>query len=308
MSSSSGTAVIICHGSYHTPEPYGPLTDALKAEGIDAYCPQLPTADLSKLNVGDVNNPDFDREPPPGGYPQGDEDVAAIAAVLNPLIEEGREVLLIGHSSGGWAATQVAKTELQAKDRKAKGKTGGIIGILYMGAFIIPVGQSVNSFFQQPNDGSFVTPEFMEFHVSTNYKRVHLCATKVLLEADTVCHGQKHGAAGLGTIVNAEEYLFEDIEPADAKKWAATLTASPILTTKLTTDAYASLPCAYLFLNKDKTLKVDYQQGMVDLQSKQTGAFEMYNTDAGHSPHLSKIPEVVEVVKDFVSKIAKRVD
>lgn len=86
MSSFKDVAVVICHGSYHTPGPYQPLVDALKAVGIDAYCPQLPTADLSKLNVGDVNNPDFDREPPPGGYPQGEEDTQVVLDVLNPLI------------------------------------------------------------------------------------------------------------------------------------------------------------------------------------------------------------------------------
>jgi alpha-beta hydrolase superfamily lysophospholipase len=54
MPSSSNLAVIVCHGLYHSPAPYMPLVDALKAEGIDAYCPQLPTSDLTKLNVGDT--------------------------------------------------------------------------------------------------------------------------------------------------------------------------------------------------------------------------------------------------------------
>ena len=86
--------------------------------------------------------------------------------VLKPLIQdEGKHVLIIGHSSGGWAATQAAQPELQAKARKANGQSGGIIGLLYMGAFIIPVGESVNSFFQ-PKDGPAVVPPFMQFHVS----------------------------------------------------------------------------------------------------------------------------------------------
>lgn len=78
----TGFTVVVCHGSYHTPAPYGPLIEALKARGIDAYCPQLPTADLAKLNVGDVNNPDFDLEPPVGGYPQGEEDTQVVLETL----------------------------------------------------------------------------------------------------------------------------------------------------------------------------------------------------------------------------------
>jgi hypothetical protein len=70
MAPTSDLAVVICHGSCHSPAPYLPLVEALKAKGIDAVCPQLPTADLTKLNVGDLANPDFDRGPPAGGYPK----------------------------------------------------------------------------------------------------------------------------------------------------------------------------------------------------------------------------------------------
>lgn len=163
--SSSNLAVVICHGSYHSTAPYMPLVEALKAKGIEAYCPQLPTADLAKLNVGDISKPDFDREPPSGGYPQGEADTEVILNVLRPVVDRGKEILIIAHSSGGWVATEAARPELQAKSRKDKGLTGGIIGILFMGAFIIPVGESIHSFFQ-PKDGPFHTPPFMRFHVS----------------------------------------------------------------------------------------------------------------------------------------------
>lgn len=161
--STSNLAIVLCHGSYHTPAPYTPLLDSFKSRGIDAYCPQLPTADLSKLDVGDVNNPDFDRAPPTGGYPQGEADVQVVLEVLKPLVEQGKDVLLLAHSAGGWVATEAAQPELQAKNRAAS--SGGIIGIFYMGAFVIPVGESVNTFFQ-PKDGNFVVPPFMTFHVS----------------------------------------------------------------------------------------------------------------------------------------------
>ncbi|KAK8103315.1 alpha/beta-hydrolase [Apiospora sp. TS-2023a] len=277
MNTPNDLAVVICHGSYHSPKPYGPLVDALKAAGIDAYCPQLPTSDLSKLNVGDVNKPDLDREPPAGGYPQGDEDVEVIHGVLEPVIcTEGKKVLLIGHSSGGWVATQAARPDLQFKNRREKGQSGGIIGILYMGAFVIPVGESIDSFFQ-PKDGPPTVPPFMEFH--------------------------KHGAAGLGTMLKPEHFLFNGLPNEEAQKWAATLTASPILTTKLTNDAYAPLPCAYLVLEDDRTLDKGYQEAMAALQGQKTGEFIMYRCPAGHSPHLTWTQGVIDTVRDFASKI-----
>ncbi|KAI0024044.1 alpha/beta-hydrolase [Xylariomycetidae sp. FL0641] len=276
MPQMSDLAVVICHGNYHTPAPYMPLVEALKARGIDAYCPQLPTSDLAKLNVGDVNNPDFDRPPPEGGYPQGEADVETVLGVLGPLVHEQRKnVLLIGHSYGGWVATEAARPEFQAASRKKSGLEGGVIGILYIGAFVIPVGESVHSFFQ-PKEGPAVVPPFMRFH--------------------------KHGFEGLGTTVDAEKFMFNDLEPSMAQKWAAGLTASPVTTSKLTNDAYKALPCAYLVLEGDMTLPAKYQQDMVALQASKTGDFTLYRCPAGHSPHLSWTEGVVDTILDFSSK------
>jgi hypothetical protein len=165
MTPKSDLAVVICHGSYHSPAPYERLVEALQVKEIEAVCPQLPTSDLLKLNVGDPNKPNFDLGPPEQGYPQGKEDTDAVLEVVRPLIEQGKKVLLLAHSSGGWVATQVAGPEFHFKARGEKGLEGGIIGIFYMGAFIIPVGESVSGFFQ-PKEGPPVTPPFMQFHVS----------------------------------------------------------------------------------------------------------------------------------------------
>lgn len=167
MSSDSlfNLVVVLCHGLYHTPAHYDPFLEELKARGIEAYCPQLPTSDLTKLNVGDIDHPDLDREPPLGGYPEGDDDAGVVVEVIKPLVEAGKNVLVTGHSAGGFVATEAALPELQFKVRAGKGLPGGVIGIFYMGAFVIPVGESVSSFFQ-PKDGTLVTPPFMRFHIS----------------------------------------------------------------------------------------------------------------------------------------------
>ncbi|KAL8893388.1 MAG: hypothetical protein Q9192_005316 [Flavoplaca navasiana] len=146
-------SVVICHGSYHVPEHYKPFLAALEAEGIEAICPQLPSSDLDKLNVGDATKPDYDKEPPLGGYPQSVDDVKTIHEILDHLIaKSGKNVLLVGHSSGGFSATMAAVPELQARSRKEVGASGGIIGIFYECGFLVPTGESIHSFFQ-PKDG-----------------------------------------------------------------------------------------------------------------------------------------------------------
>tara|TARA_R110002003_G_scaffold124_22_gene11372 strand:+ start:4910 stop:5371 length:462 start_codon:yes stop_codon:yes gene_type:complete len=137
---SSPITVLICHGFYHTPEFYQPLIDAFASHGVEAHCPQLPTSDLSKLNVVTVNDPKFNLDPPPSGYPQGEDDTKAVTESLHKLINEsGKRVVMLAHSAGGWVATQSAVPEFQEKVRKEKGLEGGIIGLFYFGAFVIPV-------------------------------------------------------------------------------------------------------------------------------------------------------------------------
>lgn len=104
-------------------------------------------------------------------------------------------------------------------------------------------------------------------------------------------------------MVDAGKFLFNGIDPATAEKWEAGLTASPVLTTKLTNDAYSALPCAYLVLEGDLMLPKAYQEGMAALQGQKTGEFTMYRCPAGHSPHLSWTEGVVDTVLDFVQKV-----
>lgn len=165
--------VVICHGSYHTPKPYQPFITALKAEGIETYCPQLPSSDLHKMNVGNVSNPDYNRMPPfegcpPIWYPEPIADKDVLYELLSQLImESGKRVLLVGHSSGAFTATMVAVPCLQAKTREANGASGGIIGVFCYSGFLVPVGDSIHSFFQPKGRDKAVIPPYCQFHVST---------------------------------------------------------------------------------------------------------------------------------------------
>ncbi|PSN63782.1 alpha/beta-hydrolase [Corynespora cassiicola Philippines] len=261
---SLATAVVICHGYYHTPEHYQDFVTALEGRNLDAHCPQLPTSDMTKLNLGDIHNPDFSR-------PLLLVDIRKAKIALQSL--QGKRVLLVAHSAGGWTATQAAIPELQAKTRAAKGLAGGIIGILFYGGFIIPVGQSITEFFH-PKDEEVVVSPWLNLH--------------------------EHG---LTTIADPEKYLFNDLDPEVAAKWKGKLTASPPALTKVTNDAYASLPCGYVVLDGDAVLPKAYQEGMIALQSQKTGDFKIYHSPAGHAAHLSWTEGLAETVEDFLKVV-----
>jgi hypothetical protein len=113
---------------------------------------------------------------------------------------------------------------------------------------------------------------------------------------------------GLATLVGAEKLLFNDLEESEARKWAATLTAGAgvSLTSTLTNEAYAALPCAYLVLEEDAILPKEFQEGMVAMQAHKTGGFTMYRCPTGHCPHLSWTNGVVSTLQEFIEKIETR--
>ncbi|KAL3260321.1 hypothetical protein ABHI18_004680 [Aspergillus niger] len=274
-------AVVICTASYHTPAPYGPFMEALTSHGLfETYCPQRATCDLSKLNVGDdLQNPDFNRDPPAGGYPNDLDDVKIVHELLDKLInQENKLVLLLGHSSGGLVATQAAIPELQFKNRGFQ--KGGVIGIFYVAGFLVPVGESVHSFFQ-PKDGSWRVPPFVQFY--------------------------KNGRDGLATTKETAQYMFKGLDdPQAVEKWTATLTASPVNTGVLTNDAYAAVPCAYVVLDEDTCLPPAYQEKMIAMHAQRESVdFKVYHAPTGHSPHLSWMEGLVRTVVEFTEEMRR---
>jgi hypothetical protein len=102
-------------------------------------------------------------------------------------------------------------------------------------------------------------------------------------------------------MVKPDTFLFNDVESETAQKWSATLTASPIHTSKLTNNhVYSELPCAYLVLNGDLTLPKEYQEGMVAAQvARSKVPFKMYDSPAGHSQHVGWTKGMADLVQDF---------
>lgn len=158
---------VICHGAWHPPIFYQPLGDALEAQGVESYCPLLPTCNITDVNVEDQSNPVLSEGPPPWGWPTAQGDADVIVDLLNTLIErQGKKVLLIGHSYGGWVASQSALPRLQLQHRQSQGKSGGIFGILGFSAYLIPIGMSMGDFIQEP------VPPWSRLYVSFSHIRV----------------------------------------------------------------------------------------------------------------------------------------
>ena len=120
--------VVIAPAAWHSPIHYVQYTFQLNRAGFPTISQRLPSCGSS--------NP----------YAQS---VAADAAfitqnLLMPPINAGKEVVLVMHSYSGGPGAMAAKG-LSIVERRAAGKSGGIIGLVFISAFIAEDGQSLLS-------------------------------------------------------------------------------------------------------------------------------------------------------------------
>ncbi|KAH2290826.1 hypothetical protein KXW02_003058 [Aspergillus fumigatus] len=119
------TTIVFVPGAWITPEFYHPFFDALTKAGCPVRCAGYPSLDPADPTSTDC---------------KADSD--AIASVIRPLVEgEGRDVLLVMHSYAGMPGAAAAKG-LAKTERMQQGKSGGIVGLVFIAAFLVPEGLS----------------------------------------------------------------------------------------------------------------------------------------------------------------------
>lgn len=70
------------------------------------------------------------------------DDAQALHDALDGLINQAKDVVLVVHSYGGLVGSSAAKG-LGQKQRAEEGKAGGIIMLVYLAAFVLPMGNSI---------------------------------------------------------------------------------------------------------------------------------------------------------------------
>ena len=102
------------------------LIPLLEAQGF-----QISVAKLVSTGVPSV--------PPPGKSLCMRDDEAAIRAVIEPLVESGKEVLVVAHSAGGYLGSGSVEGLCKPK-RQALGKAGGVVAFAFLCAGLAPAG------------------------------------------------------------------------------------------------------------------------------------------------------------------------
>ena len=125
----SQPSIIFCGGSFTPLSVYQPILDAVSKEGHEIQGIPLLTVSSSS-GKGDDG-------PAPSMY----EDAEVIAQEASRLADQGKDVILIGHSYSGVPITQSTK-DLSKVERRAQGKSGGIAQLAYMTCLVPALGQS----------------------------------------------------------------------------------------------------------------------------------------------------------------------
>ncbi|KAL0939110.1 uncharacterized protein CTRU02_205720 [Colletotrichum truncatum] len=233
--------IVLTPGAWHSPEVFDLFRDELHQRGWDTKA---------------TTNPSVGAEPPTKGM---FDDAASARAVLEELADHGRQIILVAHSYGGVLAAEAVKG-LGYKQRAAEGKTGGVISLLYVAAFVVPKGECVWSLTRNE-----IQP----------WMRI---------------------ADGKISVDGPEEVFYEDVAPDVAAKCVSILKhqTTKAFEERVTYEPWHDIPCAYLACENDKAVPFFAQEMMSGLLGPHTLKVTFTSS---HSPFLSRAAETADVVE-----------
>ncbi|KAI1802695.1 Alpha/beta hydrolase fold-1 [Daldinia bambusicola] len=242
--------ILFVPGAAHEPWVFDDVRDALSKRGFETDAAALATASSGDATLGLY------------------ADVAAIRSALVRLIDAGKEVVLVAHSYGGMVASNAVEG-LGIKQRAAEGKAGGVIIILYLSAFALPVGVSLMMSFQNKLPDWWIPTEDNKFL----------------------------------TPIKTEEHFYHDVEPSLTAKAVAGLKPMP-MQMLLEESRYSPLnegfDVGYIFLEDDKALVMDAQRAMFSQFPAGSFSASLY---ASHSPFLSMPAALADTIRDSISHV-----
>ncbi|KAF2103363.1 alpha/beta-hydrolase [Rhizodiscina lignyota] len=230
--------IIFVPGAWHIPWHYSAVMGLLIAAGYDAKSLELPS-----VGTG----------PPVQSF---DADVAAVRALVLLEIEKGRDVIVVAHSYGG-APTSEALKGTGTKDREAKGRRGAVVGIVFMAAFVLRVGESV------------VDPNNEPAHFNRNGQPSFL-------------------------LPDVAGKFYFDCDPEVARTFAAACKPFSFAasTSPISYAAWQDIPSWYIYPVLDKGLSTKAVEEDIGKYMK-----EIFKINAAHSPFASAPDAVVSIIR-----------
>jgi len=234
---STKPVIVFTPGAWHSPAGFHMVVDKLEQAGYE-------TKGVTLASVG-APEPLKDFQP----------DLEAIQAALKPIVDQGKDVLLVVHSYGGVIGGEAVQGFLKS-DREKQGQQGGVTHMYFCCAFALPEGASLMA--------------------GLNNKPL---PWYILNEDETLVNP-----------ATPEHIFYNDV--AEPQKWIDMLKPHSYRTmfSKTTYAGWKHVPCTYLLCEQDMAIPIAVQKGMVEEAKKMGADMKVESCDAGHSPFLS-VPE-----------------
>lgn len=238
---SAKPAIVFVPGAWHSPSCFGQVMDRLQAAGYE-------TKGAALALVG-APEPLKDLQP----------DIRSIRATVQPLVDQGKDVLIVMHSYGGIPGGEAVQG-LDKVTRQKEGRQGGVSHLYYCCAFALPEGVSLS-------DALHGKP-LPWFDVSADERTV-----KPKTPVDI---------------------FYKDVPDPEPHVAALKPQSYGMFKCKVTYPAWKHVPSTYLYCEKDMAIPVDAQHGMVESSGVE---FRTETLDASHSPFLSMPDEVASSIR-----------
>jgi hypothetical protein len=171
MTTKTPPTFLLSTGSFALPAMYEPLLNLLPPH-LTLLVPHLPTVSPGKDQSGPV--------PPPTMY----DDAAMLRShILRLADDEGKDVVLLGHSYGGVPATEALKGVTKA-EREKEGKKGGVVRVGYLTCIVPRKGESAMEMLAKGSEVAGDEPLF-----APGVSRFFLCC----LSSSPLCSTNPHG-------------------------------------------------------------------------------------------------------------------
>ncbi|KAI1089670.1 alpha/beta-hydrolase [Rostrohypoxylon terebratum] len=257
-------SILLIPGSFAIPELYHNIFDIIAAKGYF----------IKGLHLPSVAWKDGPRGAPPTLY----DDAAFIAKEVADLADEGKDVVLIGHSYGGIPVSQSTKGLTKA-ERQKQGKKGGIVRLAYMTALVPPLGSSsVDMLSKVPEENR------VEFGTDVRNPLTHSPFIKSPSDEEEI---------GKRLVVFhrlAENDVDSPLRP-------------PRFVNELTHAGYKDVPVSFLFCERDLCILPQLQRAEIEMIEKETGnKVDVTSVNAGHCPSVTAEKETVEWIINVAEK------
>ncbi|KAF2450681.1 alpha/beta-hydrolase [Karstenula rhodostoma CBS 690.94] len=237
--------ILFVPGAWHLPSCYDLVSAPLSAAGFPTFSVSLPS---------NSHTPISSFEP----------DIAAIRSTLAPLVEGGKDVVIVAHSYGSVPANEALKGFTQ-RERAGRGEQGGVLHYVFISAFVTSVGVSLMDALQGEDLPWFIVQE-----------------DKMLVRPG-----------------NPREVFYGDLEAAEAETWVGRLVpfSYQCYFGKTTYAAYAHVESTFVFCTEDRAIPMQVQEGMVAAAEEQGAKFgRVVLEGSSHSPMISRSGEIIEEI------------